>query len=293
MAKARSIVNRSGRLADWARAERPDVALSHNSYAQIVAARRLGVPPVTAMDYEHQPANHLAFRLAQPVMLPAALADAGVRSRAPAAARCASIRGSRRRSTSATSSPTASVLASLGSSGARHSGRRRPHAAVGGPVPPVRAIRCSWRRCGPSRACPGPLRGARPPRRAARGPRRARAPQRGDAGARPRLALADARGDLMVGAGGTMTREGALMGVPTVSMFAGRRPAVDRWLEERGALRRVENGQGSPAVRAARPGPATRPSCAPAAIGSRAGSRRRDRSRGRPRGSRAAASSHG
>ncbi len=52
---------------------RPDVALSHGSYAQIVAARSIGVPAVTAMDYEHQPANHLAFRLASRVLLPEAL----------------------------------------------------------------------------------------------------------------------------------------------------------------------------------------------------------------------------
>jgi len=38
--------------------------LSHNSYSQIVAARLLRIPVVTAMDFEHQPANHLAFRLA-------------------------------------------------------------------------------------------------------------------------------------------------------------------------------------------------------------------------------------
>ena len=47
--------------------------MSHNSYAQIVAARTLGVPIVTAMDFEHQPANHLAFRLATLVLLPEAL----------------------------------------------------------------------------------------------------------------------------------------------------------------------------------------------------------------------------
>ena len=48
----------------------PDVALSHNSYAQIAAARSLGIPAVTAMDFEHQPANHLAFRLATTVLVP-------------------------------------------------------------------------------------------------------------------------------------------------------------------------------------------------------------------------------
>ncbi len=31
--------------------------ISHNSYAQALAARMLGIPFVTSMDYEHQPAN--------------------------------------------------------------------------------------------------------------------------------------------------------------------------------------------------------------------------------------------
>ena len=61
--------------------------------------------------------------------------------------------------------------------------------------------------------------------------------------------------DLMIGAGGTMTREAALMGVPTLSLFAGRRPAVDRWLEERGFMRVLgpssDLSAGGPATRGA------------------------------------------
>src|SRR6266542_302295 len=57
--------------------ERAEVAFSHGSYAQISAARLLGVPAVTMMDYEHQPANHLSFRLARRVIVPDAFpADA-------------------------------------------------------------------------------------------------------------------------------------------------------------------------------------------------------------------------
>jgi hypothetical protein len=37
-----------------------------------------------------------------------------------------------------------------------------------------------------------------------------------------------------------MTREAALLGVPSYSIFAGERPAVDRWLEHRGALSVLE-----------------------------------------------------
>jgi predicted glycosyltransferase len=47
--------------------------------------------------------------------------------------------------------------------------------------------------------------------------------------------------DLVLGAGGTMTREAALLGVPTFTLFAGERPAVDRWLEQQGMLRRLES----------------------------------------------------
>jgi predicted glycosyltransferase len=45
--------------------------------------------------------------------------------------------------------------------------------------------------------------------------------------------------DLVIGAGGTMSREAALMGVPTVSVFSGPQPAADRWLEQRDALRHL------------------------------------------------------
>ncbi|MFH4347442.1 hypothetical protein WAJ13_23590, partial [Acinetobacter baumannii] len=54
-------------------------AVGHNSYAQIVAARALGIRCATMMDYEHQPANHLAFRLAHRVIVPAAFPCAALR----------------------------------------------------------------------------------------------------------------------------------------------------------------------------------------------------------------------
>src|SRR5438128_2581616 len=63
-AKAGAIWRRVTDLRRWAKTMLPDVALSHNSYAQVLAARTLRIPAVTAMDFEHQPANHIAFRLA-------------------------------------------------------------------------------------------------------------------------------------------------------------------------------------------------------------------------------------
>jgi uncharacterized protein len=66
-------------LHSLAKARKPDVAVSLNSYAQVVAARMAGVPSVTLMDYEFQPANHLSFRLAQAILLPTAIPDARIR----------------------------------------------------------------------------------------------------------------------------------------------------------------------------------------------------------------------
>lgn len=68
--KAWQIARRAALLAALARRRRPALALSFNSYAQAVAARLSGMPFVTVADYEYQPANHLAFRLARTVIVP-------------------------------------------------------------------------------------------------------------------------------------------------------------------------------------------------------------------------------
>src|SRR5205807_3843825 len=70
--KAGNLVGRAAALRKWARGRGIDLAVSHNSYAQIAAAASLGIKSVTLMDYEHQPANHLAFRLASRVIVPRA-----------------------------------------------------------------------------------------------------------------------------------------------------------------------------------------------------------------------------
>ena len=69
--KAGSLASRAWSLAGWARKRNFDLAISHNSYSQILAARLLGIKAITMMDYEHQPANHLAFRFASRIIVPA------------------------------------------------------------------------------------------------------------------------------------------------------------------------------------------------------------------------------
>ena len=59
-------------LIRWVRDRRIDLAVSHNSYSQSMAAAFAGIPSVTLMDYEHQPLNHICFRLARRVLVPKA-----------------------------------------------------------------------------------------------------------------------------------------------------------------------------------------------------------------------------
>jgi predicted glycosyltransferase len=79
-AKAGSLVTRAWALANWARKRKFDLAVSHNSYSQILAARALRLKTVTLMDYEYQPANHLAFRLASRIIVPASFPAKRLRS---------------------------------------------------------------------------------------------------------------------------------------------------------------------------------------------------------------------
>ena len=76
--KAGNLVQRAMALARWARGRELDLAVSHNSYSQILAARALSLGTVTLMDYEHQPANHLAFRMASRIIVPRAFPEAAL-----------------------------------------------------------------------------------------------------------------------------------------------------------------------------------------------------------------------
>jgi predicted glycosyltransferase len=62
-------------MVKWVALKKFDLALSHNSYSQAIAASIFRIPMVTMMDYEFQPANHLSFRLATSVLVPDLLPD--------------------------------------------------------------------------------------------------------------------------------------------------------------------------------------------------------------------------
>jgi predicted glycosyltransferase len=72
LGKIKNLLSRTYQLVCFARRKNFDVAVSHNSYFQLAAAKMLGIKSLTSMDFEGQPANHIAFRLASLVSVPEA-----------------------------------------------------------------------------------------------------------------------------------------------------------------------------------------------------------------------------
>lgn len=79
LGKVLNLFARSSSLAVFGREHKVDVAVSHNSYTQTIAGRLIGARVVTIMDYEGQPANHIAFRLAHRVIVPTAFPQRALR----------------------------------------------------------------------------------------------------------------------------------------------------------------------------------------------------------------------
>jgi predicted glycosyltransferase len=231
--KGLSIGGRALALRRVARAERPDVALSHGSYAQVVAARAAGLPAVTMMDYEHQPANHVSFRLARRVVVPSVFPAEALRRFGARPGRVVRYDGLKEELYIGRFRPSDGVAAELGLDLDSVLVVMRPA--------PEGAL---YHRLGNERferlldeaAARDDLQVVLLPRTRDQAERYA-----GRAGVivprepidgRSLLAHADA----MIGAGGTMNREAALLGTPTYTMFAGHLAAVDAELMRRGLL---------------------------------------------------------
>ncbi len=74
-----NLIGRSVELIKFGGKLAADVAVSHNSYTHTIAGRLIGARVVTIMDYEGQPANHIAFRMAHKVIVPQAFPDEDLR----------------------------------------------------------------------------------------------------------------------------------------------------------------------------------------------------------------------
>lgn len=242
--KARSILSRAEALRRLARRTRPDLALSHGSYAQIVAARLAGVPAVTMMDYEHQPANHLSFRLARRVIVPQYFPESALRRFGARSTKVVRYDGFKEELYLAEVRPDPSIVVALGLDPTRVTAAMRP--------PPEGALYHRERNPRFDEILEHVLaEGAQVvllPRTAVQAERYRRTgvvvPDEPLDG---RVMLATV--DLTVGAGGTMTRESALLGTPTYTVFAGELAAVDAELIARGRIADLRR-DGFPAVEA-------------------------------------------
>ena len=239
LSKASALGLRLREMRHWARAEGPDVAVSYNSYAQIVAARSLGIPAVTGMDYEHQPLNHIAFRGARRILLPAAVPAAVVARQGASARKIIRHRGLKEEIYLGDFEPDPEILGRVGFT------ERPPVLAVARTA----AAAAAYHR-GDNPLFLDVLRalGSRGDVTTVVLVRLAEQRRAIVALGLPNIVVPEtavdsrsllAASDLFVGAGGTMTREAALLGVPTFTVFAGRPAAVDGWLENEGMLTRL------------------------------------------------------
>jgi hypothetical protein len=239
--KAGNLVGRAAALRKWARDRGFDLAVSHNSYAQIAAAAALGIKTVTLMDYEHQPANHLAFRLASSVIVPRAFPAAELRKYGASLRKVKRYEGTKEDVYLADFSADpafAEVLRKLGVASEDVLIVVRP------PAREALYHRFENELFDELLARLGSRDDAKIillPRSDAQ---RSEYEKRGWPNMiMPRAALDGANliaaADLVVSAGGTMNREAAALGVPAVSIYAGQWAAIDEELVREGRLQRI------------------------------------------------------
>ncbi|HEV7374950.1 MAG TPA: DUF354 domain-containing protein [Pyrinomonadaceae bacterium] len=239
--KAGNLIGRAAALRKWARGRGVDLAVSHNSYAHVLAARSLGIKSVTLMDYEHQPANHLAFRLASRVIVPRSFPEESLRRYGARAKKVRRYDGTKEDVYLADFAPDPRFAETLNSMSVK------PDDVLVVVRPPARdALYHRFE---------NELFDELLNRLSARvdvkiillarnEEQRAAYNQRQSANViLPRVALDGsnlvASADMIISAGGTMNREAAALGVPAATIYAGRWAAIDEELVREGRLKRI------------------------------------------------------
>jgi predicted glycosyltransferase len=239
--KAGNLIGRAAALVRWAHGRGFGLAVSHNSYAQVAAARALWIKSVTLMDYEHQPANHLAFRLASRVIVPRVFPEEALRRYGAGSKKVRRYDGTKEDVYLADFAPDprfAQTLIELGINAldilvvVRPPAREALYHRFDNELFDELLKRLSAR--------PGVkviLLARTDAQRAAYSERM------GANMILPRAALDGANllaaADLVISAGGTMNREAAALGVPAATIYAGRWAAIDEELVREGRLTRI------------------------------------------------------
>ena len=239
--KAGNLIGRAAALRKWARDRGFDLAVSHNSYAQIAAAAALGIKTVTLMDYEHQPANHLAFRLDSRVIVPRAFPAAELRKYGASLRKVKRYEGTKEDVYLADFTPDpafADVLRKLGVASedvlivVRPPAREALYHRFENELFDELLVRLSSR--DKAKIILLPRSDAQRLEYEKRGwPNMIMSREALDG------ANLIAFADLVVSAGGTMNREAAALGVPAVSIYAGKWAAIDEELVREGRLRKI------------------------------------------------------
>ena len=255
--KGRALAGRVARLRRWGRAAQPSVAVSHNSYAQTAAARSLGIPVMTAMDYEFQPANHLAFRCADLVAVPDVYPLDALRRQGAKPRSTWRYPGLKEEITLAGFEPRPAYLESLGIDTSTSVVVVRPPADM---ALYHRFENPLFARLLQLLADDESLTVLLLPRTLEQAGRLAAAGfgellWRGEVLDGPN---AIAAADAVLSAGGSMNREAALLGTPAFSVYAGRLGGVDRTLVADGRLRLLRSAADVAGLEIAKKGPAAR-----------------------------------
>jgi predicted glycosyltransferase len=242
-AKAGTLMSRAWWLAGWARKRRFDLAISHNSYSQILAARALGIRSITLMDYEYQPANHLAFRLTSRIIVPASFPAKRLRRYGAGVGRVRRYHGTKEDVYLADFQPDPLFSAQLSELGANADNvlvlmRPPAHDALY-----HRFQNTLFDEALATLLTNESVRVILLPRNETQ--RATYAAKSMDHVIIPAAPLDGANlivaSDLVISAGGTINREAAALGVPAISIYAGLWASVDEELVAEGRLQRISN----------------------------------------------------
>ncbi len=240
-AKAGNLMSRAWSLATWARGRNFDLAISHNSYSQILAARALRIRRVTLMDYEYQPANHLAFRLTSRIIVPASFPARRLRRYGASVGKVRRYHGTKEDVYLADFQPDPAFAKELCELGVR------PDNVLVLMRPPAHdALYHRFQNKLFDEALALLL--GQPEAQVVLLPRNETQRATYAAQANDRLIVPPrpldganliAASDLVISAGGTINREAAALGVPVASIYAGQWAAVDQELVKEGRLQRI------------------------------------------------------